>query len=117
MTTPTKFSGSPITTSAARARIGSSGIRIIPQHWHTEEFRVIQMYTAAERPDLWARGIASSDVWPEYNLHGDVASKWWQTLEDELPDYQFVLFDEQADEVVAEGHSGPFSWNGEVATL
>ena len=30
------------------------------------------MYTAAERPDLWERGIDSASVWPEYNLHGDV---------------------------------------------
>jgi hypothetical protein len=72
----------------------------------------VEMFTAAERPDLWERGIASGDVWPEYNLHGDVLNRWWGHL-DELPDLQFVLYDDDADEVVAEGHTGPLWWDGE----
>jgi len=75
------------------------------------------MHTVAERPDLWARGIASGDVWPEYNLHGDTASKWWSLLPEEFPDFQFVLYDDEIDAVVAEGHTGPFFWNGDAATL
>jgi hypothetical protein len=70
------------------------------------------MHTAAERPDLWERGIASESVWPEYNLHGDELNRWWQHLDAELPDFQFVLYDEANDEVVAEGHTGPFWWDG-----
>jgi hypothetical protein len=30
-------------------------------------------------------------VWPEYNLHGDVLGRWWRHLDEELPDFQFVL--------------------------
>ena len=52
------------------------------------------VHTAAERPDLWERGIPSASVWPEYNLHGDVLNQWWGHLDEELPDYQFVLYDE-----------------------
>jgi hypothetical protein len=78
---------------------------------------MITMHTAAERPDLWARGVASADVWPEYNRHGDVANKWWGKLDDELADFQFVLHDDTTDEVVAEGHTGPFSWDGDDPTL
>lgn len=70
------------------------------------------MYTAADRPDLWERGIASQSVWPEYNLHGDVVNRWWGCLDAELPDYQFVLYDDTVDEVVAEGHTGPLQWDG-----
>jgi GNAT superfamily N-acetyltransferase len=77
----------------------------------------IRTYTAAERPDLWERGIASAAVWPEYNLHGDELNRWWGFLDEELPDYQFVLYDEGADEVVAEGHTGPLWWDGVDATL
>ena len=78
---------------------------------------MVSLYTAAERPDLWARGVASADVWPEYNLHGDVLNPWWSHLDEELAEFQFVLYDEQADAVVAEGHTGPFAWDGEPVTL
>jgi hypothetical protein len=62
----------------------------------------LSMHTAAERPDLWERGISSEEVWPEYNLHGDDLNRWWQHLDVELADFQFVLYDEERDEVVAE---------------
>jgi hypothetical protein len=75
------------------------------------------VYTATERPDLTARGIPSELVWPEYNLHGDVLNQWWGRLAEDLPDFQFVLYDEVNDEVVAEGHSGPLWWNGRVESL
>ncbi len=78
---------------------------------------MITMYTAAERPDLAERGIDSALVWPEYNLHGDVTTELWHHLGEDLPDYQFVLYDDVADEVVAEGHTGPFAWDGVDATL
>jgi hypothetical protein len=65
------------------------------------------VHTAAERPDLWKRGIDSAEVWPEYNLHGDVLNRWWGRLDIDLADYQFVLYDEAEDAVVAEGHTGP----------
>ena len=45
---------------------------------------MVLMFTAAERPDLWERGIDSSTVWPEYNLHGDVLNQWWGLLDVEL---------------------------------
>jgi hypothetical protein len=75
------------------------------------------MVTAAERPDLWERGIPSAQVWPEYNLHGDVVNEWWGLLDEELPSYQFVLYDPATDEVVAEGHTGPLRWDGIDANL
>jgi hypothetical protein len=78
---------------------------------------MLTMHTAAERPDLWERGIESADVWPEYNLHGDVLNQWWGLLEVELPELQFVLHDDETDMVVAEGHTGAFAWDGDDATL
>jgi hypothetical protein len=75
------------------------------------------VHTAAERPDLWDRGIPSESVWPEYNLHGDVLNRWWGHLDEELREFQFVLYDEARDEVVAEGHTGPLWWNGQDEAL
>ena len=73
--------------------------------------------TWAERPDLAQRGPASAGVWPEYNLHGDVFDDWWTPLLEELPEYQFALYDDTADEVLAEAHTGPLAWNGDDRTL
>jgi hypothetical protein len=78
---------------------------------------MLAMHTAAERPDLWERGIGSADVWPEYNLHGDVLNQWWGLLDQELADLQFVLHDDETDTVVAEGHTAAFAWDGEDASL
>ena len=77
----------------------------------------IVAHTAADRPDLWARSIDDADVWPEYNRHGDVANRWWSSLATELPEFQFVLYDTATDRVVAEGHTGPFFWDGTDPTL
>lgn len=75
------------------------------------------IHTAAERPDLWKRGISSASVWPQYNLHGDVLNRWWGHLDEDLPEFQFVLYDEARDEVVAEGHTGPLWWNKQDEAL
>jgi GNAT superfamily N-acetyltransferase len=77
----------------------------------------LTVHTAAERPDLWERGIPSAAVWPEYNRHGDVVNVWWDHLAEELPRFQFVVHDDERDEVVAEGHTGPLWWDGVDDTL
>ena len=75
------------------------------------------LHTAAERPDLWERGIDSEDVWPEYNLHGDVLNRYWPHLDEDFADFQFVLYDEATDTILAEGHTAPFFWDGDDSTL
>lgn len=68
---------------------------------------------ASERRDLWERGlVATEDVWPEYNLHGDTTNLYWGRLREDFPDFQFVLHDEETDEIVAQGYSLPLSWDG-----
>ena len=71
------------------------------------------LLTWAERPDLAERGPASAAIWPEYNLHGDAFDDWWGPLLDELPEYQFALYDDAADVVLAEAHTGPLAWDGD----
>jgi GNAT superfamily N-acetyltransferase len=67
----------------------------------------------SERPELWDDTEAlSRAVWPEYNLHGPVLGSYWNSLIDDFPAYQFVLFDEDQDEVLAEGHTLPCPWDG-----
>jgi hypothetical protein len=46
-----------------------------------------------------------------------VLNEYWGCLEEELAVFQFVLYDDQADAVVAEGHTAPFAWDGRDETL
>ncbi len=82
-----------------------------------DDLMPLTMHTAADRPDLWERGIPSESVWPEYNLHGDVLNKWWGRLDVDFPEFQFVLHEDTSDEVVAEGHTAPLWWDGVDHTL
>jgi hypothetical protein len=74
----------------------------------------VEAFTFRERPDLNGR-VESGDVWPEYNMHGDVANRFWGRMIDELPEYQFALV--EGDEVLAEGHTVPIAWDGTIEGL
>jgi hypothetical protein len=76
----------------------------------------VRLFTWEERPELAERGPASTDVWPEYNLNGDVFDDWWEPMQD-ASQFQFALYDEDSETVLAEGHTGPLAWNGDDATL
>ena len=72
----------------------------------------------SDDPRLWERiGGLSAEVWPEYNLHGDVLNQFWSRLYEVFPDYQFVLYDQDADEVLAKAHTIPVAWDGTVEGL
>jgi GNAT superfamily N-acetyltransferase len=77
----------------------------------------LSVYTFAQRPDLAERGVPAADVWPEYNLHGDVLNPYWRPLLDELPQFQLLMYDDESDTVLGELHTGPLSWDGEDAHL
>jgi len=71
------------------------------------------VFTHAERPDLAERAAEGGDeVWPEYNRHGDVVNLHWRSMRVDHPELQFVLYDEEADELVAEGHTVAIPWDG-----
>ena len=72
-------------------------------------------FTAAERPDLSER--VDFDVWPAYNTHGDVLNRYWRRLYDDFAEFQFVLYDDGEDVVLAEGHTIPFAWDGTAEGL
>lgn len=73
----------------------------------------LQVIRYPDRPDLWQDSDARTrEVWPEYNLHGDHTNAFWDRLFDEFGEFQFVLFDRHASEVIAEGHTIPRPWDG-----
>ncbi len=61
--------------------------------------------------------LGGTDIWPEYNLHGDVVNQFWNRLYEEFPDYQFILYDDEIHEVLAEGHTVPLAWDGTAEDL
>jgi GNAT superfamily N-acetyltransferase len=72
----------------------------------------------SERPDLWENSPAiTREVWPEYNQHGAVVGPYWGRLFDDFADYQFALYDAEAQEVIAEGHMAPCDWDGTTEGL
>ena len=74
-----------------------------------------RVLTHAERPELADR--ADFNVWPAYNTHGDVLNRYWSRLYEVFPEFQFVLYDDEEDVVLAEGHTIPFAWDGTAEGL
>jgi hypothetical protein len=73
----------------------------------------IKVVRFSERTDLWERiDWQSGDIWPEYNLHGDVLNGYFGKLYDAFAAWQFVLYDEDSETVLAEGHTIPVAWDG-----
>ncbi|HSC90352.1 MAG TPA: hypothetical protein VLB86_01710 [Gaiellaceae bacterium] len=71
--------------------------------------------SARDRPDLQGH-VDSREIWPEYNLHGDVLNRYWGRLDEEFPDFQAAVVDD-GDQVVGELHSVPIAWDGTAAGL
>ena len=72
----------------------------------------------SERPELWKDTAAiTREVWPEYNLHSEDPHGYWGRLFDEFAHLQFVLYDDQEQEVIAEGHTIPCDWDGTTEGL
>lgn len=78
-----------------------------------------QVIRYSERPpSLWdAITTLSEEVWPAYNLHGDVLGGCRDRLYDEFAESQFVLYDDEAHDVIAEGHTIPCDWDGTAEGL
>lgn len=75
-----------------------------------------QLQTVRQRRDVVDRAWElTKDVWPEYNSHGDVVSRYWPRLVEELPDFQFHLLD--GDEILARARTIPVRWDGTVDDL
>jgi len=78
----------------------------------------VQVFTAAERPDLWQAAQASfRDSWPEYNLHGNRSGEYFGQLMPRHARFQVLLYDDAIDRVVGRGRAIPFRWDGSLEDL
>jgi hypothetical protein len=78
----------------------------------------LDLFTAEERPDLWetARSLFD-DVWPEYNRHGNDTGTYFGSLIPRHAHLQVLLYDRDADRIVARGRTIPFRWDGSLEDL
>jgi hypothetical protein len=77
-------------------------------------------FTAAERPDLWARardeGLFDA-LWPEYNNHGNDTGTYFGALMSRWADCQVLFVDRRVDRLIARARTIPFRWDGTLADL
>ena len=73
--------------------------------------------TMAERPDLRPRGRQLMVVWPEFMHHDPVCNRLFGRVRTELAHLQFFVWDEDPDELVAEGNALPAAWDGDPDSL
>src|SRR5579859_8010710 len=71
---------------------------------------LVASYT--ERPDLAARTGEIEDVWPEFIHHASINEVYWPRLRHEFPDFQIVLYDDEADVLLGRGQTVPFRREG-----
>jgi GNAT superfamily N-acetyltransferase len=73
----------------------------------------MEMIRYSERPELWEDSASIAlEVWPEYNIHSEDPENYWGRLPDEFPGFQFVLYDDETDELIARGRTIPCVWDG-----
>lgn len=71
----------------------------------------------ADRPELRARRHAelSGVTFPEYMHHNEPGNRYWGRLYSDFPDFQLGLLD--GDDLAAEAHAIPVSWDGSEEDL
>jgi GNAT superfamily N-acetyltransferase len=77
----------------------------------------LQFPTMAERPDLRPRGRDLMVVWPEFMHHDPVCNRLFGRVRTELAQLQFFAWDDETDELAAEGNALPFAWDADPNSL
>ncbi len=79
-----------------------------------------KLYTSKERPDLVQAGdVIASSNWPEFMLHDSVADKYFMSLYDVFPEFQYWLVDEVDDKeiIIGIGNTITLFFDGELKDL
>jgi GNAT superfamily N-acetyltransferase len=89
----------------------------------TGDYTIMRLirYTYAEQPDSKREVFQAvkQPAWQyDFMFEDEVANRWWDRLEDDFADYQFVLRDEDAGGAIAAvGHTLPFFWAAPLTEL
>ena len=74
----------------------------------TNRYKIISPNDLADYRSL-AGDIADAS-WPEFMMHDPIAGENWHELFDRFNDYQFAMWDNEANRMAAMGNSVPFYW-------
>lgn len=80
----------------------------------------LEVFTAEERPDLWElsrRERIFDGLWPEYNLHGRHAAKYFGVLLPRFAHLQALFVDRRTDTMAARARTIPFWWDHTLKNL
>lgn len=78
-------------------------------------YRIVPNAEVPEIEDRWSS--FTRGVWPEYNVHGDVASALWGGLSEDFRAFQFALLEERTDKLAGRGFTIPCAWDGTAQGL
>ncbi len=80
---------------------------------------MLEFPTFRERPALLDRWDEQRDPWAgmEWMYHDPICEAYWSRLETDFGDFQFLVYDDGADEVIGEGRTVPFPWSGHEMEL
>lgn len=82
---------------------------------NANRFQIIRPH---DLPDYRQRAAEITDAsWPEFMLHDPIANESWHELFDRFIDYQFALFDTDANRMAAMANSLPFYWDQPLEEL
>ena len=88
------------------------------RHARDDQSGGLVVVTADERPYLWAQAEAEyRDAWPEYNMHGDVSGQYFGALMPRHARLQVLIWEAEAEQIIARGRTIPFRWDGTLADL
>jgi GNAT superfamily N-acetyltransferase len=76
---------------------------------NTNRFRIISPHELADYRDR--AGDIGDASWPEFMMHDPIANENWHDLFDRFSEYQFAMWDAEANRMAAMGNSLPFSWD------
>jgi hypothetical protein len=80
----------------------------------------LEVYTAEERPDLWEQSRAErlfETLWPEYNLHGTHAARYFGALTPRFAHLQALFVDGRTNQLIARARTIPFWWDSTLENL
>jgi hypothetical protein len=80
----------------------------------------LEVFTAEERPDLWEQARTErlfEGLWPEYNLHGAHAARYFGDLVPRFAHLQALFVDRRTGALVARARTIPFWWDRTLGDL
>jgi GNAT superfamily N-acetyltransferase len=80
---------------------------------------MLEFPTFEDQPALVDRWLALRDPWAgmEWMYHDPICEEYWPRLSGDFSEFQFLVYDEDAEAVIGESRTVPFRWTGQEEEL